>query len=149
MRNLTTRAAHTPQCRARFPELITQTEKGRSRIDRATERATREDAAAAQGDAQQGGEKKPPVLRKTVSSDGRFDTHTDEHGNVVKMSYVGRPPMTAEGQEADDEPPPPPPPVSPTPPGAAQNRRRIFHEYRDKKAQKRPAEDPPDDPRAA
>ena len=76
-------------------------------------------------------------------------THTDEHGNVVKMSYVGGPPMTAEGQEADDEPPPPPPPVSPTPPGAAQNRRRIFHEYRDKKAQKRPAEDPPDDPRAA
>ena len=136
-----------------------ETEEGRSRIDRATERATREDATTSQGDKQQGGEQVPPVSKREVSSDGRTVTVTDEHGNLLPGSrYIPGPPIPATSDDVEDDhrdadvrrqTADAGQTTDPTPPGAASNRRRLFRQYRTRKPQKRAAEEPPDDPRLA
>ena len=131
-------------------ELITATEEGQSRIDRATQRATREDAEVPVPANQQGGGEGAPQVPDSETTDdqgnvtkitdnGRIITIFDKNGKLIGGRTVPGPPEPATGQGDMD--------ASPNPAGAAQNRKRIFREYRTRSPQKRQAEGPAEDPR--
>ena len=151
------KAEHTPECRVRFQDILSQDEYGKARIERATARAA---AAAAQPHeaSQQGGEdaeaERPGGVR--VQDEREVEgSNPSTRDTSMPASSSAEPPL----------PPPstPPPPdrsgvterlraaaqTAPRPPQGPQAPRFTPHSPRGGKAQKRRAEDEPDDPRVS
>lgn len=149
------KAAHTPECRVRFQDILSQDEYGEARIARANARAA---AAAAQPReaSKQGGDMQP---QEDAEAGGvQIEDGREAESTNPSTRDASRP------ASSSAEPPLPPPSTPPADrsgvaerlrtaaqaaPRPPQAQRFTPHSPRGGRAQKRRAEDEPDDPRAS